>query len=75
MDGVYERGLTPNQLPRFSGLASFKAIMLIKKAATRFNVPKTAHLLGQEWDKILAGQNCLSHAVLIRSKRIPGQKS
>jgi hypothetical protein len=25
--------------------------------------------LGQEWDKILAGQNCLSHAVLFHSLR------
>jgi hypothetical protein len=23
-------------------------------------VSRSAHLLGQEWDKILAGQNCLS---------------
>jgi hypothetical protein len=34
--------------------------MLIKKAKSRLNVLKTAHLLGQEWDKILAGQNCIS---------------
>ena len=47
--------------PAFSGLNAFRAIILITKAQSRLDVPKTAHLLGQEWDKILAGQNCLSH--------------
>jgi hypothetical protein len=57
---VARDGIEP-PTPAFSGLDSFRAIILITKAESRLNVPKTAHLLGQEWDKILAGQNCLSH--------------
>jgi hypothetical protein len=36
------------------------------KALKSPRILKTAHLLGQEWDKILAGQNFLSHAVQFR---------
>ena len=31
---------------------------------SRLNVPKTAYLLGQEWDKILAGQSLPSPLLL-----------
>ncbi len=48
--------------PAFSGLDSARAILLITKEKRSLFVPKSAHLLGQEWDKILADQNCLSHA-------------
>jgi len=61
---VARDGIEP-PTPAFSGLDSFRAIMLITKAEIRLNAPKTAHLLGQEWDKILAGQDCLSLAVPI----------
>jgi hypothetical protein len=61
---VARDGIEP-PTPAFSGLDSFRAIMLATKVKRCLFVPRTAHLLGQEWDKILAGQNCLSHAVLI----------
>ena len=33
---------------------------LITKAENRLDVPKATHLLGREWDQILADQDCLS---------------
>jgi hypothetical protein len=42
--------------PAFSGLYSPRSIALKTKDEGRLNVPKTAYLLGQEWDKILAGK-------------------
>ena len=57
---VARDGIEP-PTPAFSGLNSLWAIMLKLKAESCLDVPKTAHLLGQEWDKILAGQSCLSH--------------
>ncbi len=47
--------------PAFSGPNSFTAMMLKLKAESYLDAPKMAHLLGQEWDKIMAAQNCLSH--------------
>jgi hypothetical protein len=64
---VARDGIEP-PTPVFSGLDSRGAIIFITKTKNRLNVPKTAYLLGQEWDKILAGQNCLSHAVLFRAQ-------
>ena len=57
---VARDGIEP-PTPAFSGLDSSMAIAFKTKGKGSLNVPKTAHLLGQEWDKILAGQNCLSH--------------
>ena len=53
--------------PAFSGLDSSGAIILITKAKSRLDIPKTAHLLGQEWDKILADQNCFSRCCPVSS--------
>jgi hypothetical protein len=60
---VARDGIEP-PTPAFSGLDSAMAIAFKTKDKGGLNVPKTAYLLGQEWDKILAGQNCLSPAVL-----------
>jgi hypothetical protein len=71
---VARDGIEP-PTPAFSGPDSFGAIILITKAEIRLNVPKTAHLLGQEWDKILAGRNCLSLAVLFSFATLSGWRS
>src|SRR5712692_1776862 len=52
--------------PAFSGLDSPRVIAFKTKDQGSLDVPKTVHLLGQEWDKILAGQNCLPIAVQLR---------
>jgi hypothetical protein len=58
---VARDGIEP-PTPAFSGLDSFTAIIFIAKEERSLVVPKTGDLLRQEWDKILAGQNCLSRA-------------
>jgi hypothetical protein len=63
---VARDGIEP-PTPAFSGLDSFTAMMLKLKAESCLDGPKTTHLLGQEWDKILADQNFLSHCCLFRS--------
>src|ERR1700730_12734456 len=62
---VARDGIEP-PTPAFSGLYSPRSIALKTKDEGRLNGPKTAYLLGQEWDKILAGQNCLPIAVQLR---------
>jgi hypothetical protein len=62
---VARDGIEP-PTPAFSGLDSPRVIALKTKGKGSLSVPKTAHLLGQEWDKILAGQNCLPIAVQLR---------
>ncbi len=74
---VARDGIEP-PTPAFSGLDSFRAIIFITKGERSLFVPKSAHLLGQEWDKILAGQNCLSHACALTKQFcdsfVPGKK-
>jgi hypothetical protein len=59
---VARDGIEP-PTPAFSGLDSPRVIALKTRGKRSLIVPKTAYLLGQEWDKILAGQNRLSLAV------------
>jgi hypothetical protein len=47
---VARDGIEP-PTPAFSGLDSFRAIIFITKGERSRFVPKSAHLLGQEWDK------------------------
>ena len=56
--------------PAFSGLDSPRVIASKTKRQGSLSIPKTAYLLGQEWDKILAGQNCLPIAVQLRHSTI-----
>src|SRR5258708_38862897 len=52
--------------PAFSGLDSRRVIEFNLKDQGCLGVPKPVHLLGQEWDKILAGQNCLPITAQLR---------
>jgi hypothetical protein len=65
MPVVARDGIEP-PTPAFSGLDSPRVIAFKTKDQGSLDVPKTVHLLGQEWDKILAGQNCLPIAVQLR---------
>jgi len=60
---VARDGIEP-PTPAFSGLGSSRAIAFKTMNESRLNVPKTAYLLGQEWDKILAGQSLPSPLLL-----------
>src|SRR5450631_3656107 len=71
---VARDGIEP-PTPAFSGPDSYEPIMLIIKAKSRLNVLKTIHFMGQEWDKILAGQNCLSHCCPIPVLRVSNMSS
>jgi site-specific DNA recombinase len=62
---VARDGIEP-PTPAFSGLDSPRVIAFKTKDQGSLDVPKPVHLLGQEWDKILAGQNCLPIAVQLR---------
>ncbi len=62
---VARDGIEP-PTPAFSGLDSSRAIAFKTHDKSSLNAPKTAYLLGQEWDKILAGQNCLPIAAQLR---------
>jgi len=70
IDNVVARDGIEPPTPAFSGLDSFEAIIFITKTKSRLDVPKTAHLLGQEWDKIV-GRSKIAFpvAVLFRSWR------
>ena len=52
---VARDGLEP-PTPAFSGLEFANAITFKTKDKSSLDISKTAYLLGQEWDKILAGQ-------------------
>jgi len=67
---VARDGIEP-PTPAFSGLDSSRAIAFETKGESRLNVPKTTCLLGQEWDKILAGQDCLSLLSFPIPKHLP----
>ena len=62
---VARDGIEP-PTPAFSGLDAPMVITFKTKDQGSLGVPKTAHLLGQEWDKILAVQNCLPIAAQLR---------
>jgi hypothetical protein len=50
----------------FLGLDASVVIAFKTKDQDNLGLPETARLLGQEWDKILAGQNCLPIAAQLR---------